>query len=478
MKKQSLTVLVGAALLSACGGGSSSDGDDNSSSNTRHVQGKAIDGYISGATVYLDFNFNNQKDANEPSTVTTAGGSFEFNLDEQYASCYDYVPVVVDVPVGAMDEDLGEITEAYTMVIPPKEIIPTDSDIANVTPLTTVLWNSIQTELAKGTMGEVSCAGIRDNADLRNQLQTRLEQQEWRLANRYGVTATELYSDFIATGNTRLHDTAMALVPAMQKSFDATAQAIEENPNAEVVYVEFYHGEWDHDTEAYDDKWYKETYVSPGQGQFKTSIVEMNEALTTVVAPVYLADMMTVSREGFDFEYVKEYQDGGCSVSESATMTSNPSWSLRNTSSAMGFNNLTQCETLDLEATLSGRAVTVRHNLPNEELFGEFNYFGTNLIGFDHLLNMRDNLPTIAASDLNELNFIVPDYDDVAVNDADVAQRSTSSHDGEKNITIQRDLKTGKFTKNELFDSGISKDYCSDDGVVWNETDDWTTCLI
>jgi len=59
------------------------DPDGASASQIIHVvkrgDGRVIDGYISGATVFLDANKNGIKDTNEPSTITDASG--KYNLD-------------------------------------------------------------------------------------------------------------------------------------------------------------------------------------------------------------------------------------------------------------------------------------------------------------------------------------------------------------------------------------------------------------
>ncbi|MEW4336434.1 hypothetical protein [Chromobacterium vaccinii] len=73
-----IPALAGSALLlSACGGGG---GDSNASSTTptptQQVSGKAIDGYLVGATVCLDLNDNGVCDPGEPSTTTQADGSY------------------------------------------------------------------------------------------------------------------------------------------------------------------------------------------------------------------------------------------------------------------------------------------------------------------------------------------------------------------------------------------------------------------
>lgn len=82
MKPQStlpglLAATSSALLLSACGGGG---GDSSSASTpttpTQQVSGKAIDGYLVGATVCLDLNDNGVCDPGEPSTTTQADGSY------------------------------------------------------------------------------------------------------------------------------------------------------------------------------------------------------------------------------------------------------------------------------------------------------------------------------------------------------------------------------------------------------------------
>lgn len=71
-----------AAALAACGGGGDSSPSQSSAGGTTPttptptVTGKAIDGYLTGATVCLDLNNNGVCDSAEPSAVTDAAGQF------------------------------------------------------------------------------------------------------------------------------------------------------------------------------------------------------------------------------------------------------------------------------------------------------------------------------------------------------------------------------------------------------------------
>ena len=117
------------------------------------IGGKAVDGYIDGAKVFIDENFNLKFDEGEIWGVTNASGSFlmngtvqrllSMNLIEQKTSgtnpTYDYKtdgttstatqvevfynclrkrPLVAQVPKGAVDSTQGVVEQEYEMILP------------------------------------------------------------------------------------------------------------------------------------------------------------------------------------------------------------------------------------------------------------------------------------------------------------------------------------------------------------------------
>ncbi|WP_425219827.1 hypothetical protein [Ralstonia solanacearum] len=74
--KQVLGVTI-TASLTACGGGSSDNAPGTSAPQSApNLTGKAIDGYLAGATVCLDLNSNGVCDGEEPSAVTDDNGNY------------------------------------------------------------------------------------------------------------------------------------------------------------------------------------------------------------------------------------------------------------------------------------------------------------------------------------------------------------------------------------------------------------------
>jgi len=109
--------------LTACSTGTES---------TMTFSGKVIDGYITGAKVCLDINSNLACDSNEPSTVTDIFGAYKFD----YAGSIDGMLVLADVQPGAIDFDLGVITDAFSLLTPAESA---STGKGAITPLTTLV---------------------------------------------------------------------------------------------------------------------------------------------------------------------------------------------------------------------------------------------------------------------------------------------------------------------------------------------------
>lgn len=128
-----------------CGSGSDASAPPPPPTTTS-VPVTVIDGAISGATACIDLNENGICDAGEPSGVTDASGRTNIAVPNADVGLF---PIVVMVPVGAMDADTGPVSTAYVMQAPADQTTV-------VSPLTTL----VQAQLATGGGTSAQAAAI------------------------------------------------------------------------------------------------------------------------------------------------------------------------------------------------------------------------------------------------------------------------------------------------------------------------------
>lgn len=193
-KKKKLSMLVLAAIaasLAACGGGGGGSGP-LAAANT--LTGVAVDGYIQGATVFLDINRNGLADAGEPSTTTDLNGRYALDYSSVTGSVSG-LPVVV---TGGVDSDTG-FAFAGKLSAPVESV----SQAQVVTPMTTL----VDALVAQGLAADVSTA-------------------KQKVASALGLTVDQLAADPVAAiaNNPGIYTTAVTLQRSIQMLASANAR--------------------------------------------------------------------------------------------------------------------------------------------------------------------------------------------------------------------------------------------------------------
>lgn len=188
LHRTSVALIVLASLMTACGGGGGSGSIDPNASKLTSITGKIIDGYIQGATACLDLNLNNTCDSSEPSTVSDATGSYTLSAGSDVV--IENIPVVVNVPAGAIDQSDGTVAKGYTLKAPSTKALV-------ISPFTTLAMYKIQFTPGM-TYGQAAQAVA-----------------EKLMATGAGATFDPA-QDFIAAGNTAMQNAARATVALLQ----------------------------------------------------------------------------------------------------------------------------------------------------------------------------------------------------------------------------------------------------------------------
>lgn len=127
---------VAAAVLVACGGGGSGGSSSGSSAS---ASGKVIDGYVSGATVFVDLNNNGKFDLGEPNTKTNATGDYTLSPVTQGAKLVSF---------GGTDISTGNLSTLVLSTVVSAAGTVTNAHMSPVTTLIAQLAGSSATPAA------------------------------------------------------------------------------------------------------------------------------------------------------------------------------------------------------------------------------------------------------------------------------------------------------------------------------------------
>ncbi|MEZ8464097.1 hypothetical protein CWN85_04560 [Vibrio splendidus] len=483
MKLKLISIALIAGGLTACGGGGGGGSSTSAPApQTKTLQGVAIDGYISGATAFLDISYNGVLDEGEPSSITDHEGSYELSLTGSNSDCMDYAPIVVNVPIGAIDADSpnSPITEPYQLVFPPVMTVSSEQEIKSTTPLTTVLWNQIQADLYKGGLN--SCSALKQAVNTQNSIIQNVKEHDFRIANRYNIAVEDLYGDFVKDQNTELYDLAQKMMPAIKKSYQETKEIQKENPTAQQAYVDYYWQHWDYSKKNEINKWYKVKTVMTAN---KLIVIEheVSADLQTELALSEHFERNGQKKDGLEYDKAALFSlssDGteySCSVQETIKQQVLP-----NSLTTFGVMNRSGSQQPDWESCSrqdvgAGFMQTLTADLVGDykdqftQVQAKFNF--ENNAPHPEWVNLGDSLDNVSRSDFDALNYLSVDFDDNSSYGADNWNRHKYAYientPFDYTQTITSKYSQGNWTKGYYYQNGTSRFECSDDGVTWSK---------
>lgn len=473
-------ICIGVCLgLSACGGGGGDSGSSGSPETPpvqkMAISGKAIDGYVQGATTYLDLNFNRQLDEGEPNAVTSNTGDYRLELTEAQQECAQYVPLVVDVPVGAVDLDTGPVEQAYQMVLPPQFKPVTQEDFYHVTPLTSVMWSTVEKELASG--GPLTCQSVMADQQKREQLMASLDQAVNRMVYHYNIPEEKIYEDYIAAGDSETAALAQDMVRGLQKSFSASEELKRQHPDASYAYVDYHIGDYRDNDNAYPAAWYREQGIY-WPNKSRTELVKVSDDFSQDIRTIIYGEQTKVTGNGYAYGNSVEFEsrkgDGtpySCDIKESiATTADGKEYELVNLANGEA-QTFADCIPEDLAGAITHRYALVGYQEEGAGYGSQFAY-QRNAGSFPFLSDWVGMADDHAARDMGELVAAFEQlpyrYDDKTPEPDAVwwVKNQTITDSNKITTTISYDNQ-GRYRKFTVFADGTHKEECGTDGLTW-----------
>ena len=192
------------------------DSSDDGPAGPEILGTKVIDGYISGANVFVDFNWNLVQDEGEPSATeneqeqTYNFESVDFSsINDFTEECARARPRIASIPVGAVDADRGVVDAAYELYFFPwYGNVAEETSNANITPLTSLFTSYLSNQLDGGLESGISvadgCAAAANS--IGTEIESVVSDVMITLEQSFDIDPATFYDDFIASGNEKLQN--------------------------------------------------------------------------------------------------------------------------------------------------------------------------------------------------------------------------------------------------------------------------------
>lgn len=456
--------------IAGCGGGGSSV----DSSESAEIGGKIIDGYVSGATVFLDLDFDGVKGSTEPSTTSKEGGDYRLIVTGNSKKCIGFAPVVVDVPVGAIDEENGVVQKPYKMALPPDFEIITETDIMDVSPLTTILWSTIEANI-DNNFSELTCENLLESQSRLQTVKQILEASISDTVTAHNISEDQIFGDYVTEEDSAAHQKAQEIVRVLERSFEETLELREEYPDANTARITYRLLPISITGDPRTEAWFRNKVLSTASGGI-SSLERMNDDLS------YVEDVSIYNESQyywFDDFFISESTKIGRRLSdyscEKVEKISNYTpYSLYNVINDT-VSSPEECQISEFEGFADTRHVFVESFSDEDADYrSQFVFYrdgADDFPGISYWFDFKENHEYFSGEDLENYVLNLPyqfDANDAHMGESDLWIKTKNYTEGNNQINLVK-YSNGTLVRTTTYVDGTWLKECSSDAVNWGE---------
>ncbi len=423
----------------------------------------------------MDINNNGLLDSDEPNAVSGDEGSFSLELSESQHACTAYSMLRANVPVGAIDEDNGEVDRAFQMVRVPN-VVETfnDDSLINVTPLTTVVWKGIEKESI--STGIASCSEIENDESIKSDFASLIQNGSKEYVKLLDFSGS-LYMDYIMFSSPEERELATELAELLKKSYAYEKTLETEYPDSTAFHVNYY---WENNSDETGPSAELMRHYEVIEGNTLYSrTAKVDESTDEVIKQDYYLNktVSAFNAAQLTTEYSWSFSDTygyTCNVFETLEFESeNVSYFLYNNVQFKDFSAFSQCEQVSLTTEIGGHSFIIEYQ-------NESAAFSTRLYE-EYSLSVLPNWVGLEGReeefDLNELiselSMSGYEFDEIVTAPVDIWEKQKfegSTENFDSRVTSYNHA--GKWSRTTKFSDGSTLEECSSD-----EGQTWETCI-
>ena len=440
------------------------------------IAGKVIDGYVSGATVWLDYNGDGNFDLQtEQSTISGEHGDYSFDFTDEQKQCLPYSTMYVDVPVGAMDADTGEVTEAYQMALPPSIDMLPDDELRHISPLTSTIWGLLQSQLKDSGKDIFSCTDLIDNIALREEVKSAIEEVILNAVTQFNLSEEQIFDDFISNNNSDAYNAAQEIVKGLKAAYKHTLDLHEQYPDAVEIHVVVYQSMENDERYNLASAWYRDVTVYLDDRTIVEN-VKLQDADVLNQVDYILTKLERVDSPWSDQAYkgllsirndiyVNDDLTYRCGLIENITLEKDGiTYQVNNSIPTQNFPTVELCS-IDASTPPYVRSFKVSYSVDDSHYFGSF-FFHDDKDDFNSLsdwVNVVDKADELNFSDVFTYMDALP-YAFESTVEVDASFWRKRKIAGNVQIDTDNDNEWVRITK---FEDNTRIIDCSDDGLNW-----------
>ncbi len=428
--------------------------------------------YVKGATIFLDTNYNGQREINEPSAIAGLTGNYIDDFAGSDTRCIGFAPVVVEISKGSIDSNHNRIDTAKRITIPPVSQVKANKAGSAIDSLSHLIWQAMPAQQVALQQVE-NCEQAKEISKVSNAINSLIRDAIYDAIQHENLSEQQMLTLLQSPQTSDQLQHSQRLLKGLIKSVEQTQQLLEQEPNATWARIE-YHQFDDRDADKkFPDAWYREINKNIA-GIQEFHLQRVSDDLNTPLHTIIYGKSAHSSHRGLNInESVEiESRQGNfdrytCDIKESISGEQNGiEYEVVN----LAGGEASSFEGCSLNRPFDGRYLFVNFSDENAHYTSQFYFSGAEAFSFlnEWQYIQRNDVDVSLQALVQQVRTLPYHFTDNSHSAADWWVKSKEYTEDGVRIRVQRNSNQ-EWTQTVINNDETETERCSHDGKIWRD---------